>query len=273
MLRDKRIGIIGAGAVGSAICYGFVRAEAVPANRIVVYDTDPSKTQALHEQAGIKIAESSIQVAKFTDLIVLALEREVADSTLEEIRDVLKRDGGKPQPLLLSLIPDFTLTALDAAIGGAVPTARAAIGLSASLGTSDSFYSLSISADENHAGQVRAFLEALGTAIQVPEHALSTAVSYAQALPSAHYLLLEAMIAGGVRSGLPYAAAIQIAARTMRDSAESASDTELHISALRDLSAPPSSDSLELLADLERASVRAALSDAIADALSPLPDA
>jgi len=273
MLQDKRIGIIGAGAVGSAICHGLVRAEAAPANRIVVYDTDPAKTQALHEQVGIKIADTSIQVAKFTDLIVLALERDASDATLEEIRDVLKRDGGKPQPLVLSLIPNLTLTVLNAAIGGAVPTSRAAVGLSASLGTSDSLYSLSDSADENYAGQVRAFLEALGTAIQVPEHALATAVSYAQALPAAHYLLLEAMISGGVRSGLPYVAATQIAARTMREAAQSASETELHLSTLRDLSAPPASGMLELLADLERASVRAALSDAITDALSLIPEA
>src|SRR5262249_16423995 len=56
MLRDKRIGIIGAGAMGGALCRGLVHASAAPANRILVSDPHPSHVHHLQTELGIKRA-------------------------------------------------------------------------------------------------------------------------------------------------------------------------------------------------------------------------
>src|SRR5690242_5882246 len=87
MLRDKRIGIIGAGAMGGALCRGLVHANAAPANRILVSDPHVAHVQNLQNTLGVKRAESNAQVAKYTDIVILAVKPYMVSEVLDEIRE------------------------------------------------------------------------------------------------------------------------------------------------------------------------------------------
>ena len=52
---------------------------------------------------GVRVAESNSQVARYTDIIVLAVKPYTVAPVLEEVADGLKRDSGKPLPLLISI--------------------------------------------------------------------------------------------------------------------------------------------------------------------------
>src|SRR5262249_237959 len=103
MLRDKRIRIIAAGALGPALLRGLMLASAALANRILVSDPHVAHVQNLQNTLGVKRAESNAQVAKYTDIVILAVKPYTISEVLDEICESLKRDGGKPLPLLLSI--------------------------------------------------------------------------------------------------------------------------------------------------------------------------
>src|ERR1700684_4272204 len=58
LLQNKRIGIIGAGAMGSALCRGLINANAADPRRIVVSDVHADHVQNLHTALGIKVADN-----------------------------------------------------------------------------------------------------------------------------------------------------------------------------------------------------------------------
>src|SRR5262249_49352080 len=125
MLRDKRIGIIGAGAMGSALCRGLVHGDAAPANRILVSDPHTVHVQALQQSLGVKVADSNSQVAKYTDIIVLAVKPYMETAVLDEIGDNLRREGEKPPPLLISIAAGVPIAKVEAHLNDPIPVVRA----------------------------------------------------------------------------------------------------------------------------------------------------
>ena len=75
--------------------------------------------------------------------------------------------------------------------------------------------------------------------------------------------MIEALIDGGVKVGLPRDIAHQLAAQTVLGAAQMVMETGIHPAQLRDMVTTPAGTTIAALASLEHSGVRAALMDAV----------
>lgn len=271
-LRERRIGLIGAGTLGSALCRGLIQSGAVSANRILVSDTRHDVVQSLRDTLGIRQAESNIQVARYTDLILLATPGAAALGVMEEIAESLRRDAGKPAPLLISLAEGVPLSELESRLKDPLPVVRALSSLPVRVGRGVSVYTGGAHVEEPHLALTAALFEAVGTAQTGSETLLDTVSALTCGGSAPVFLLIEAMIEAAALAGLSRDLARTLTARTVAGAAHLLLETDLHPAHLRDLSAPPGGNAVTVIADLERSGVRGALIDALSRAMPPLRD-
>lgn len=263
MLRDKRIGIIGAGAMGSALCRGLVSANAAPPNRILVSDVHSDHAHELQRSLGIKVAESNLQVAKYTDIIVLAVKPYTIAPVLDEIGDALKRDGDKPLPLLISIAAGVRIGTIEAHLKEPLPVVRAMPNTPAQVGLGACAYCRGTHADATHMAQAAEIFQSVGIALEVSEGLMDAVTALSGSGPAYIYLMIEALVDGGVKVGLPRDVAHQLAAQTVLGAAQMVITTKMHPAQLRDMVTTPAGSTIAAIAALEHSGLRAALIDAI----------
>lgn len=264
-LRDKRIGIIGVGAIGSALCRGLVNASAAPPNRIVVSDIHAAHCQALQRSLGVKVAESNVQIAKYTDIILLAVKPHMITPVLDEIGESLHREG-KPLPLVVSIAAGVTTETIEAHLIEPVPVVRAMPNIPAQVGKGACAVCRGANATEAHLAQAEEIFRAVGIAVRVNELQMDAVTALSGSGPAYVYLMIEALVDGGVKVGLPRDIAYQLAAQTVAGAAQMVIETEMHPAQLRDMVTTPAGTTIAAIASLEHSGVRAALIDAVESA-------
>jgi pyrroline-5-carboxylate reductase len=263
LLSGKRIGIIGAGAMGGALCRGLIHANAADPRRIVVADVHPDHVQNLHNVLGIKVADNNVQIARFTDIIILAIKPYNLPVVLDEIADALKRDGGKPLPLLICIAAGVPLAKIEARLKDPIPVVRAMPNTPAQVGMGACAYCAGTYADDTHQEQAAEIFRSVGNAVEVPESMMDAVTALSGSGPAYVYLMIEALVDGGVKVGLPRDIAYKLAAQTVLGAAQMVIETGLHPAQLRDMVTTPAGTTIEAIASLEHSGVRAALIDAV----------
>ena len=262
-LREKRIGIIGAGAMGTALCQGLLHAGAAPANRILVSDPRTAHVQDLQRSLGIRVAESNTQVAKYTDIILLAVQPGMVEGVLDEIGEGLKRDGGRPLPLLISLAAGVPLATLESHLPEPLPLVRAMPNTPVQIARGATAYSRGTHTDDTQAALAATMFRAVGIALEVPEPMLDAVTALSGSGPAYVYLMIEALVDGGVRVGVPREMALELAVQTVLGAAQMVQETGLHPAQLRDAVTTPAGAAAVALSTLEHSGLRAALMDAV----------
>ena len=262
-LRGMRIGIIGAGAMGGSLCRGLALGGAAPANKIIIYDPHAAHTQELHQTLNVKVADSAVQVAKYTDIVLLCVKPFNVGPVLDEIGESLKRDEGKPLPLIISIAAGVKIEKIEAHLPPMQPVVRAMPNTPAQVGMGACAYCIGTHAQSNHAAQAAAIFRSVGTAVEVPESMMDAVTALSGSGPAYVYLMIEALIDGGVKVGLPRDIATQLAAQTVLGAAQMVIVTKKHPASLRDMVTTPAGTTITAISALEHSGVRAALIDAV----------
>lgn len=249
--------------MGSALCRGLVNSGAAAAGRVVISDPHPGHVQRLNESLGVKVAESNGQLAKFSDIVILAVKPYMVASIVDEIRDSLRRDEGRPLPLVISIAAGVPLATLEAHIGDPLPVVRAMPNTPAQVGKGACAYCLGSHADADHTAQAAAIFNSVGIAIEVPEAWMDAVTALSGSGPAYVYLVIEALVDGGVKVGLPRDVAHRLASQTVLGAAAMVIETGLHPAQLRDMVTTPAGTTITAIASLEHSGVRAALIDAV----------
>ena len=266
MLTEKRIGIIGAGAMGGALCRGLVLAQAALPTRILVSDPHTEHVENLKNTLAIKVAKNNAQVALHTDIIVLAVKPFTIPAVLEEIRDSLKREPDKPFPLLICIAAGVRTGKIESYLEDPVPIVRAMPNTPAQVLKGACAYCRGTYATDEHIAQTGAIFQSVGIGVEVPETMMDAVTALSGSGPAYIYLMIEALIDGGVRAGLPRDIASQLATQTVLGAAQMVIETGKHPAQLRDMVTTPAGTTIEAIASLEHSGLRAALIDAVGKA-------
>lgn len=102
-----KIGFIGCGNMAKAMLKGIVSSKLIKKEEIIAADISMSMLEKVKEEMGINITNSNIEVAKGSQIIVLAVKPQYYSSVIKEIRDVINENT-----IVVSIAPGQTLEKL-----------------------------------------------------------------------------------------------------------------------------------------------------------------
>jgi pyrroline-5-carboxylate reductase len=167
---------------------------------------------------------------------------------------------------VLSIAAGVPLRKLEAWVGEGVPVVRAMPNTPALVGAGASAIARGAAAGEDDLRWAEELLSAVGTVVRVPEALLDAVTGLSGSGPAYLFVVIEALVEGGVLAGLPrdvsHALVVQTVAGSARLLAESGQGPE----ALRAAVTSPAGTTAAGLRALERGAVRSAFIEAVAAA-------
>jgi pyrroline-5-carboxylate reductase len=249
--------------MGGALCRGLVHGGAAKAENVFVSDPHTAHVVALNESLGVQIAETNQEAARRADILILAVKPANVGRVLDEVGTAIEREDGVALPLLISIAAGCPISKLEAHCKQAIPVIRAMPNTPAQVGKGACAFCRGTHARDEHAAQAAAIFRSVGTAVEVQESMMDAVTALSGSGPAYVYLMIESLVDGGVKVGLPRDVAHQLAAQTVLGAAQMVIETGMHPAQLRDMVTTPAGTTIEALAVLEHSGLRAALIDAI----------
>lgn len=244
--------------MATALAKGFVRAGLVTPKQILASDTSEAACAAFAKEVGARTTAFNPDVARFAEVLILAVKPDQVRAVLGEIRDAV---GEKH--LLISIAAGVPLARLEEAIGAGVRLIRVMPNTPALVGASASAFAAGKGALPQDAELAHKLLASVGTTVQLKESFLDAVTGLSGSGPAYVYMIIEALSDGGVAAGLPRDVATKLAAQTVLGSAKMVLETGLHPGALKDMVTSPGGTTIEGLHELEKGKLRGTLISAV----------
>ena len=252
------IGFLGAGKMATALAKGFVRAGLVSAKQVIASDPQEPARNAFAKEVGASTATANAEVAKFADVLVLAVKPDQVAGVLGELRERLT---GKH--LIISIAAGVPLAKLEAGLAAGARVVRVMPNTPALVGASATGFALGKAALEEDGDLALRLFSSVGQAFQVKEALLDAVTGLSGSGPAYVYMVIEALSDGGVAAGLPRDIATKLAAQTVLGGAKMVLETGLHPGALKDMVTSPGGTTIEGVHELEKGKLRGTLMSAV----------
>jgi len=258
MSAKLTIGFLGAGKMAAALARGFVRAGLLTARQVIASDPSEAARAAFAKEVGAKTTASNPEVAKFADVLVLAVKPDQVSTVLADVRDHFTA-----KHCLISIAAGMPLAKLEAGLGAGARLIRVMPNTPALVGASATAFALGKSARPEDGELAQKLFSAIGLAFQLKEALLDAVTGLSGSGPAYVCLFIEGLSDGGVAAGLPREVATRLAAQTVLGSAKMVLETGLHPGVLKDMVTSPGGTTIDGLHELEKGKVRGALISAV----------
>lgn len=213
----------------------------------------------LAEQFNIRVlAGGNLAAVETADVVILAVKPSVMPAVLQEIRWSL-RDGR----ILISLAAAFPIALIEHLTGRRMPVFRAMPNIPCVVGTGATGIAYNALATEEHKEFVSRIFSAIGVVCFVEEDLLHAVTALSGSGPAYIYMVIEALIAGGLKQGLSHEVATRLAEQTVLGAAKLVKDTGLHPAILRDQVITPGGVTISAIHELEAHGLRSMLISAV----------
>lgn len=243
--------LVGGGRMGEALLAGLLAAGDDRTIRVV--EALPERAEELqYRYPQVEVADAVGPAAA----TVLAVKP-------HQVVDVCRAVAAAGSPRILSIAAGVTIDTLEGALGAGIAVIRAMPNTPALVGAGVAAVAGGRQTDAEDLRWATGVLEAVGAVVEVPESLLDAVTGLSGSGPAYVFLVLEALIEGGVAAGLPRATAETLAGQTLLGSARlylAGDDTPAD---LRAQVTSPGGTTAAGLRVLEQRAVRAALIDAV----------
>ena len=254
----RTIGFIGAGQMAQALATGFVAADLVEAEKILVADPVTEAIDRLVDAVpGARRAGSNPAVVAGADIVFLAVKPQNLGEVMSELRS-----AAPIEKLMVSIAAGVRLATLCDGLGTdrvirVMPNTPCLVGQGAAG------YCLGPGASERDGDTIGQLLKSVGVAFPLDEKLLDAVTGLSGSGPAFIYQVIEALSDGGVQVGLPRVVAQTLACQTVLGAAQMVLETGQHPAVLKDRVASPGGTTIEGLSKLEQGGLRTALISAV----------
>lgn len=254
MLKEKIIGIIGAGKMGTSLISGLINVGLSKENIVV---SNKSYKEDIKEGYGIELTNNT-ELAKKSDIIILAVQPIDMLECLQEISPfidnsklVISIAAGVKVEVMRSVLKKGRFIRVMPNVAAIVKEAVSAIYCGPRTTREDEEVATAI-------------LSLLGKVVVINNEKYMDAVTgLSGSGPAYIFEVIEALADGGVKVGLRRKDALKLAAQTVKGAAELVLQTKKHPAELKDMVASPAGTTIYGLAELERNGIRGAFIDAV----------
>ena len=258
----RKIGFIGMGQMASALAAGFVRSGKLAPNDLFAYDISSDAAARFVETVGGGDVCSSISdVVLQAETVFLCVKPQQMGSVVAALGELPQNELAAK--LFVTIAAGLPIAYFQKSLGGPIRVVRVMPNTPCLVGEAASGFSRGEYATDSDALLVKELLETVGVAFELPEKLLDAVTGLSGSGPAFVYMMIEALADGGVKAGLPRAAALALAAQTLKGSAEMVLRTGEHPGALKDKVTSPAGTTIAGVAELENRGLRGALIAAV----------
>ena len=253
-MKDKVIGFIGAGNMGSAMIGGICGSELVAPSNILVSAHSAATTEKIHTAYGVRTTLSNEEVASTSDILFIAIKPYQFATALPAIAASLKKDC-----IIVSVAAGQSIAAIESLLGSDIKLVRAMPNTPALVGESMSALCCNSNVTDDELALVKQLFECFGKAEIITEGMMDAVIGVAGSSPAYVYMFIEAMADAAVADGMPRTMAYKFAAQSVLGAAKMVLETGKHPGELKDAVCSPGGTTIEAVASLEAGGFRDAV--------------
>lgn len=258
MLKNKKIAVIGAGHMGGALIGGMVRSKLASPKKIVASRRNEEQLRALRAKWGVQTTTDNEKAAAEADIIILAVKPQMSRGVLTAIAPVIR-----PDHLIISVMAGVSTKTISGWLRQPCAVVRAMPNTPCLVDAGATAICAGAQAGEKDLKLAEALFASVGKVVTLPESSMDAVTGLSGSGPVYLFMVIEAMIDGGVKMGIPRAVAAQLAAQTVYGAAKLVIETGKHPAILKDEVTTPGGTAINAIHVLEKAGLRSVLIDAI----------
>jgi pyrroline-5-carboxylate reductase len=257
----EKIGVIGAGKIGSAIARGVIRAGLAAKENVMASDVSAALRQAATQELGIKTTVDNGELGDFADIIILAVKPQIVDPVA---REIAKKLG--TSKLLVSVAAGVPLSRIEAGLLPGARVVRVMPNIPCVVGAGAAGFAGGAHANAADLEKVGAILNSFGVGMAVEEKYLDAVTGLSGSGPAYVFLFIEALADGGVQMGLARDVALKLAMQTVYGAAKMALESNKHLGELKDEVTSPGGTTIAGLYAMEQKGFHGTVMDAVVSA-------
>ncbi len=195
-MNNKKTGLIGCGAMGSALAKGIVKRVGMDPTQVYLYDLNPERVEELVLELNAVGVKSLEEMIPHCQQIFIAVKPQDIESLLYSIKDLV-REG----QIFASIAAGITISFIQSCLPSYSKVIRLMPNTPCLLGEG----TIAISAGDNVTSEERndieELLESMGKTIRIPEYLMDAATGLSGTGPAYVFLFIETMIDAGVAVG------------------------------------------------------------------------
>lgn len=257
-MLGRKIGFIGGGNMAAALIRGLLQSHTVSPDQIRASDVKAERLTELHEKYGIQTSTENDEIARWADVLVIAVKPQIVDRILAPIAASLSEGD-----LVISIAAGVPLEAIETRLPEGARVIRsmpntAAMALAGATAIAPGAHATAADLEV-----ARALFDAVGRCVVLDESLLDAVTGLSGSGPAYVMLMIEALADGGVKVGLGRDTALLLAAQTVYGAAKLQLETGEHPGRLKDMVTSPGGTAIAGLHTLEAGGLRRTLIDAV----------
>jgi len=259
MSQPCRIAVIGAGNIGTALIRGVLKSGVATTDSVVATVRSEERAAIVRERFGIRVLTgNNLEAVEGSDVVVLAVKPSIIPRVVHEIRWAMRADR-----VVVSLAAAFPIYLIEQILGRDAAVSRAMPNLP--MIVEEGAVAIAHNAHVQPAQRelIANIFASIGVVCFVEEDQMHAVTALSGSGPAYIYMVIEAMIAGGLKMGLPHATATRLAEQTVLGAAKLVRETGLHPAVLKDQVITPGGVTISAVHELERYGLRSMLISAI----------
>jgi pyrroline-5-carboxylate reductase len=257
----RKLGIVGAGKVGEALAVGVAQRGLVPKGDIILSVRSEAHRADLEARTGIRTILDNRELARLSDVIVVAVKPKAVTEVIAEIAQELVE--GK---ILISTAAGVSLELLESASPQGTPVIRTMPNMAVAIGEGMTVLSPGAHVSPADLNWATELFRSVGRALVLEEQYMDAVTGLSGSGPAYVYIIIESLADGGLKLGLPREVATELAAQTVLGAARNVLITGEHPAKLKDQVTTPAGVTIDGILELEAGGLRLTLINAVVKA-------
>jgi pyrroline-5-carboxylate reductase len=248
---NKTIGFIGCGNMAQAMIGGIVKSNLVSSEMVISSNPTDKNLNKIKEQYNIVTTNSNKEVAKFSDVVILAVKPYKYFEVIDEIKPYLKKDA-----VIVTIAAGITLEAMRNSLGDEAKIIRTMPNTPALVSEGMSALCANTNITKEELQDVTVIFESFGKVEILEEKLMDVVPAVSGSSPAYVYMFIEALGDGAVLQGMPRDKAYKMAAQAVLGAAKMVLETGEHPGKLKDNVCSPGGTTIEAVYTLEKNNFR-----------------
>ncbi|KYC46120.1 MAG: pyrroline-5-carboxylate reductase [Candidatus Methanofastidiosum methylothiophilum] len=204
-----KIGVVGAGKIGSGIVKGLLEKKAFSKQDIILSDVSENILNPIKSEYGIEVSTNNRDVFSSSKIIILAVKPNLIAPVMDSIKDLNLKEK-----LIVSVAAGVPIKFIEE-MTKETPVIRVMPNISLSIGFSPSCYSIGRYVTKENEEDFKKVFDNLGTVIKVDEEKMDAVTGLSGSGPAYVFSFLKALTLGGIKAGLPEETSKKLALDTL----------------------------------------------------------